>query len=82
MAMHSAATQDFDKSWTRDIQVGGRSNPYLIKPPVNLDYQQAVETLLAHGADLSAQDKEVNTLTARLSACTTPVIKPRGYDVL
>ena len=66
--MHSAATKDFDKSSARYMHVHGWSNPYSIcKPPVNLDYQQAaaVETLLAHGADLSAQDSQVNTMTAR-----------------
>ena len=82
-AMHSAATQDDDKSYTRITQVRGRSNLVSrFEPPVNLDYQQAVETLLAHGADLSAQDNQVNTLTARWSACTTPVMQPRGCDAV
>ena len=48
------------------------------EPPISLDYQQAVETLLAHGVDLSAQDNQVNTLTARWSACTTHMLQPCG----
>jgi len=73
--MHSAATLNDDKSYAR-FWWGGSCSSF--EPPINLDYQQAVETLLAHGADLSAQDNEVNTLTARCLACTTPMIQPCG----
>ena len=68
-AMHSAATMDIDKSSARQRHVRGVKTPYpVFEPPINLDYQPAMETLLAHGADASAQDNQVITLTAKWSA--------------
>ena len=57
-AMHSVATLNDDKSYAGYWSRGSYSS---FEPLVNLDYQQAVETLLAHGTDLSAQDNQVNT---------------------
>lgn len=50
---------DIDKSSARQRHVRGVKTPYpVFEPPINLDYQPAMETLLAHGADASAQDNQ------------------------
>lgn len=54
-AMHSAATLNDDNNCARFWWRGSWSS---FETPINLDYQQAVETLMSHSADLSVQ---VNT---------------------
>ena len=70
--MHSAATQDDDKLSEPSLEASylkikeqGPDSPWVQHKshrnvqPVNLHYQQTVETFLAHGLDLSAQNNQV-----------------------
>ena len=71
-AFHSAASQNCHEQLAHAIEASNQeyqrtrylslsSAKYELLEPVNLDYQQTVDALIAHGADASAQDDEVKS---------------------